>query len=106
STDGFNSARGKVMTAATKSSRSGPTTDTRRRTEPGGLWPPAQIATKGPVPGMKNPTRLVTRAGDRPGNRRLADRLRAGTRFDRSRGKELFLYLQLTSKVAISSSLS
>jgi hypothetical protein len=31
------------------------------RTEPGGLLPPAQITTKGLVPGMKKPTRLVTR---------------------------------------------
>src|SRR5262245_49677925 len=42
-TDRFNSTRGKAMTAATKSSRSGPMINTPRRTEPGGLWPPAQM---------------------------------------------------------------
>src|SRR5262249_49444691 len=59
--DGFNTARGKVITPSTKSSRSGPTMHRQRSTEPGGLWPPAQINTKGPAPGMKNQTQLATR---------------------------------------------
>src|SRR6516165_9734363 len=57
----FQQHKGKGDNPPTKSSRSGPTMHTQRRAEPGGLWPPAQITTNRPVPGMKKPTRLPTR---------------------------------------------